>query len=103
MVFGSEQLTQNHLGKSITTFPNHFDTDSGVFTNTAAIPKNLDMVVTSDTTLAHLAGAVFIQTRLLLGNVPDWCWLQSESSTPWYPSMSWFWQRKAWDVERTRH
>ena len=92
--FGSEQLTQSHLSKSITTFPNHVDTDGGAFTDTAAILKNLDMVVTSDTSLAHLAGAVGTQTSLLLGKVPDWRWLQSGSSTPWYPSMSLFRQRK---------
>ena len=92
--FGSEQLTQSHLKNSITTFPNHVDTDGGAFTDTAAILRNLDMVVTSDTSLAHLAGAVGTRTSLLLGKVPDWRWLRSGSSTPWYPSMSLFRQIK---------
>ena len=98
--FGSEQLTQSPLRKSITTFPNHVDTDGGAFTDTAAILRNLDMVVTSDTSLAHLAGAVGTKTSLLLGKVPDWRWRRSGSSTAWYPSMSLFRQIKlgTWSV-----
>lgn len=92
--FGSEQLNQSHLNEAITKLPDHVDTNGGAFTDTAAILRNLDMVVTSDTSVAHLAGAVGTKTSLLLGKVPDWRWLLNESSTPWYPQMQLFRQSK---------
>lgn len=98
--FGVEQLTQSHLNRAITTFPDHVDTDGGAFTDTAAILRNLDLVVTTDTSLAHLAGAVGTTTCLLLGKVPDWRWRQTGSSTPWYPDMRLFRQGQlgAWNT-----
>jgi hypothetical protein len=97
--FGSEQLTQSQLSHAIVQFPAHVDSDGGAFTDTAAILSNLDVVVTTDTSVAHLAGAVGTKTHLLLGKVPDWRWLQSGSSTPWYPHMRLFRQSKlgTWD------
>ena len=44
-------------------------------------------VVTTDTSLAHLAGALGVPTTVLLGKVPDWRWLREGDSTDWYPSM----------------
>ena len=49
--------------------------------------KNLDHVVTADTSVAHLAGALGVPTTLLLGKVPDWRWLREGDTTPWYPNM----------------
>jgi tetratricopeptide (TPR) repeat protein len=97
--FGSEQLNQSNLKSEVTKLPDHVDTDGGAFTDTAAILENLDMVVTTDTSVAHLAGAVGTKTSLLLGKVPDWRWLRSGSSTPWYPQMQLFRQSQfgAWD------
>ena len=97
--FGSEQLTHSQFNGEIVKFPEHVDTDGGAFTDTAAILRNLDVVVTTDTSVTHLAGAVGTKTYLLLGKVPDWRWLRSGSSTPWYPHMRLFRQSKlgAWD------
>ena len=97
--FGSEQLAQSQLNAAITKFPSHVDTDGGAFTDTAAILSNLDYVVTTDTSVAHLAGAVGTPTCLLLGKVPDWRWLQNGSSTAWYPAMQLFRQSRLgiWD------
>jgi len=60
----------------------------GAFLDTAAIIKNLDLVITSDTSIAHLAGALGVETWLALAHVPDWRWGLSGDATPWYPWMN---------------
>jgi hypothetical protein len=57
------------------------------FFDTAAIMANLDLVITSDTALAHLAGALGCQTLLLLSSAPDWRWRLGRSDCEWYPSL----------------
>lgn len=86
--FGSEQLDEVDFGSQIVRLPDDTDTSGGAFTDTAAIMKNLDHVVTTDTSVAHLAGSLGVSTTVLLGKVPDWRWLQQGDSTPWYPSMN---------------
>lgn len=56
---------------------------------TAAVIDQLDLVVTVDTSIAHLAGAMGKRTFLLLsGFAPDWRWLTKRTDSPWYPSMT---------------
>lgn len=57
------------------------------FADTAAVLSNLDLIVTVDTAVAHLAGAIGCQTKTLLPFVPDWRWLLERNDSPWYPSM----------------
>ena len=85
--YGSEQLDDCDFSESIIRLPDHVDQTDGAFTDTTAIVKNLDWVVTTDTAVAHLAGAVGTDVALLLGKVPDWRWLLKGQSTPWYPSV----------------
>jgi len=59
----------------------------GPFLDTAAILRCLDVVVTSDTSLAHLAGALGIETWLAVPHVPEWRWLLEREDTPWYPTL----------------
>jgi ADP-heptose:LPS heptosyltransferase len=47
----------------------------------------LDAVVTSDTSLTHLAGALGVETWLAVPHVPEWRWLLERENTPWYPSL----------------
>ena len=56
------------------------------FTDTAAIVANLDLVITVDTSVAHLAGALGKPVWILLPHVPDWRWLRERSDSPWYPT-----------------
>ena len=84
---GSEQLDECNFADSILRLPDHVDVTDGAFTDTAAILKNLDMVVTTDTAVAHLAGAVGANVTMMLGKIPDWRWLLEGTSTPWYPTM----------------
>jgi tetratricopeptide (TPR) repeat protein len=86
--YGCRQLENCDFADSILRLPDHVDKDDGAFTDTAAILQNLDLVVTTDTAVAHLAGAVGANVTLMLGKVPDWRWLLEGTTTPWYPSMN---------------
>lgn len=67
-----------------------FDMVNGAFMDTSAIIMNLDLVITSDTAIAHLAGALGKPVWVLLPYVPDWRWLLERSDTPWYATMRLF-------------
>jgi Flp pilus assembly protein TadD len=77
----------------------NIDAEHGAFMDTAAIMKNLDLVITSDTAVAHLAGALGVPVWVALPFVPDWRWLLNRNDSPWYPTMRLFRQkvRGAWD------
>ena len=63
------------------------------FSDSAALVERLDLVVTVDTSLAHLAGAMGKPVWMLLPSAPDWRWGIEGEATPWYPSMRIFRQR----------
>src|SRR5207248_11489066 len=71
------------------------DTEGGAFLDTAAVMKNLDLVVTSDTAAAHLAGALGVPVWVALPFAPDWRWLLAREDSPWYPTMRLFRQAEA--------
>jgi hypothetical protein len=58
---------------------------------------NLDLVITSDTAVAHLAGALGVPVWVALPYVPDWRWLLDRADSPWYPTMRLFRQKRAGD------
>ena len=60
------------------------------FTDTAALIANLDLVITIDTAVAHLAGALGKPTWLMLPFTSDWRWMDNRSDSPWYPTMRLF-------------
>lgn len=62
----------------------------GDFADTAAIIANLDLVISVDTAVAHLAGAMGRPTWMLVPYVPEWRWLLDREDTPWYPTMRLF-------------
>jgi ADP-heptose:LPS heptosyltransferase len=69
------------------------------YADTAALMKALDLVVTVDTSVAHVAGAMGIPVWVVLPFAADWRWLQHREDTPWYPTMRLFRQtnRGNWD------
>lgn len=69
-------------------------TDMG---ETAACLANLDAVVVSCTSVAHLAGAMGLKTHLLLSFAPDWRWMLERADTPWYPTLTLYRQALAGD------
>ncbi|MGH2409615.1 MAG: glycosyltransferase family 9 protein [Chloroflexota bacterium] len=60
------------------------------FADTAAIVSQLDLVITVDTSVAHLAGALGKPVFLLLGAIPDWRWRHPEAAQRWYPTVRQF-------------
>lgn len=74
-----------------------FDEQHGAFMDTAAIITNLDLVISSDTSIAHLAGALGVPVWLILPFLPDWRWQTTRSDSPWYPTMRIFRQPRPGD------
>jgi FkbM family methyltransferase len=66
------------------------DERTGAFVETAAVLKNLDLLICCDTAIAHVAGALGVPVWLTLCIVPDWRWLTSAETSPWYPTMRLF-------------
>ncbi|MDD5104155.1 MAG: tetratricopeptide repeat protein [Desulfuromonadaceae bacterium] len=60
------------------------------FDDTAALMVNLDLIITVDTAMAHLAGALGLQTWLMLPYSPDWRWGLNSATTAWYPTITLF-------------
>jgi ADP-heptose:LPS heptosyltransferase len=69
------------------------------YDDTMAILDNLDLLVTVDTSVAHLAGAMGRPVWIMLPRAPDWRWLLDRDDTPWYPSTRLFRQKtvRRWD------
>ena len=72
------------------------------YAETAALIANLDLVITVDTSVAHLAAAMGKPTWIMLPHCPEWRWLHTRSDTPWYDTVRLFRQPKpgAWDSVR---
>jgi hypothetical protein len=69
------------------------------FSDTAALISQLDLVISVDTSVAHLAGALAKPVWVLLPFIPDWRWLLDRDESPWYPTVRLFRQEdtRAWD------
>ncbi len=101
---GLEQLADLPENVCLESFGAEMDTD-GAFLDTAAIMMSLDLVVTSDTSVAHLAGALGRPCWVALRRVPTWHWGVSGLAMPWYPSMHLFrqdmpgdWRGPVWSI-----
>jgi ADP-heptose:LPS heptosyltransferase len=70
-----------------------FDSGPDAFIDTAAVMSNLDLIITPDTSIAHLAGALGRPTWVALRYVPDWRWLLDRDDSPWYPTIRLFRQQ----------
>ena len=64
----------------------HFEDKLKTFSDTAAVISKLDLVISVDTSVAHLAGALAKPIWVLLPFVPDWRWLLDREDSPWYPT-----------------
>lgn len=94
---GREQLRETEF--PVIDLGDRLDETPGAFMDTAAVMHALDLVITADTAIAHLAGAQGIPTWVLLSAVPEWRWLLDRETTPWYSSVRLFRQtvRDQWD------
>ncbi len=75
------------FGDKIATLDADAAADANFFVDTAAVMMNLDLVITCDTSVAHLAGALGRPVFTALPVVADWRWLVRRDDTPWYPTM----------------
>jgi tetratricopeptide (TPR) repeat protein len=94
---GSEQLSALPAGMQEETLG--ADYESGDFAETAAVMEALDLVISCDTAMAHLAGALARPIWVALRDAAEWRWLQDRDDSPWYPGMRLFRQatRGDWD------
>jgi len=91
---GTEQLGTLAGAFPVTDLGSRLDGPSGAFMDRAALMTNLDLVVTVDTALAHLAGALGVPVWVPLAFAADWRWLLDREDSPWYPSMRLFRQTR---------
>jgi hypothetical protein len=75
------------------------DTTAGTFMDAAAVMQNLDLVVSADTAVVHLAGALGVPAWVALASLPNFRWLLEREDSPWYPSLRLFRQPRPGDWE----
>lgn len=90
---GVEQIGQLRGAFHVLDLSQGLDTLTGPFNDTAAVMRALDLVITSDTAIAHLAGALGVNAWVALPRGTDWRWLQDRADSPWYPTMTLFRQQ----------
>ena len=88
-----QEILNNQVG--IRTFCNELND----FSDTAALCELMDVVISVDTSVAHLASALGKDTWVLLPYAPDWRWLLGRKDSPWYPSARLYRQdeKRTWD------
>ena len=91
--FGAEQLAGLSPDLGLRDLGGEIDNGPDAFVDTAAALMHVDLLITSDTALPHLAAALGREVWLLLPAVPDWRWGRRGTRTPWYPSMTLWRQR----------
>ncbi|MFC1845734.1 tetratricopeptide repeat protein [Candidatus Dependentiae bacterium] len=93
-ISGLEQLKDLPANVTLHQFGPDFDKTYGSFMDTAAVMKSLDLVITADTSIAHLAGGLGVQTWIILPFPAEWRWLMNRDDSPWYPTVRLFRQKK---------
>jgi tetratricopeptide (TPR) repeat protein len=94
---GVDQWKGSRFATGHLQLPDTTDRSSGPFLDSAAILQHVDLLITSDSAIAHLAGAVGANVFVLLAAVPDWRWGLRGQRTPWYPTMRLFRQQTLGD------
>jgi tetratricopeptide (TPR) repeat protein len=94
---GVEQMLDLPDDMKIEHLGDYFDSASQSFLDAAAVISNLDLVISSDTAIAHLSGSLGCPTWVALKYRPDWRWQLNEIKTPWYPTMRLFRQKTRGD------
>ena len=92
--FGEEQLGDLPPTMRVETLGPDFDAGPDAFVDAAAAMAHLDLVVTCDTSIAHLAGALAAPVWVALKSDAEWRWLTGRADSPWYPTMRLFRQSR---------
>ena len=85
--YGLEQLREPPWAGRLRCPDPPLDAGSDGFLDTAALICSLDLVITCDTSIAHLAGGLGHPTWVALHHTPDWRWLRDREDSPWYPTL----------------
>lgn len=93
--FGADQLRDAPM--PVMSFGEDFDAGADAFVDTAAVIENLDLVVTIDTSIAHLAGALGKPVWIAIKQAPEWRWQLEREDSPWYNSARLFRQQTRGD------
>jgi ADP-heptose:LPS heptosyltransferase len=94
---GLDQLQHLPEGMMVHTLGADFDAGPDAFVDTAAVMMSLDLIITVDTAVGHLAGALGRPVWLVLKTVPYWLWMLERRDTPWYPHTDLYRQSKNGD------
>jgi hypothetical protein len=97
--YGSDQISAIADRPNVLDWSSRLDETSGPFLDTAAVMRSLDLMITSDTATAHLAGAIGVPVWVAIPFSPDWRWLRDRDDNPWYPTMRLFRQQRRGDWE----
>ncbi len=92
--FGAEQINELQNQAAVESLGDDFDSGPDAFIDTAAVMSVVDLVITSDTAIAHLAGALACPTWVPLKYVPAWQWMLDREDNPWYPTLRLFRQTR---------
>ena len=84
---GREQLAGVPASWGVTDLGDRLDEGVGAFVDTAAVIANLDVVVSTDTAVPHLAGSLGAAVWVALSAAADWRWMRDREDCPWYPTM----------------
>ena len=85
--FGSDQIAKFDLSDFITDLSSQIDLKDNSFEDTIHILNNIKLLITADTSIAHLAGTLNIKTLLMLSYNPDWRWYLQTEKDVFYPSV----------------
>jgi tetratricopeptide (TPR) repeat protein len=91
---GIQQLAYVPANVKIETLGAAFVDSHDAFADTAAVISNLDLVITIDTSIAHLSAALGKLTWITLSYIADWRWLLDREDSPWYPTVRLFRQKR---------
>jgi hypothetical protein len=95
--FGSEQIPALAGRFPVLDLSAQLDQAGGAFVDTAAVMRHMDLVITSDSAVAHLAGALARPVWVVLPAAAEWRWMRDRSDSPWYPTMRLFRQSRQAD------
>lgn len=96
---GEKELESLPTGMKVEVLGDDFDAGDQAFLDTAAVMKCCDLIITSDTAITVLGGALSVPTWIGLKKVPHWFWMLDRNDSPWYPSIRLFRQNTQGDWE----
>jgi len=100
---GAEQIRDLGERFSVLDLSDELDEQAGPFVDTAAVMRLCHLVISADTCLAHLAGALAVPVCVAMCRLPEWRWLHARDDSPWYPTMRLYRQRRLGDWGEVFH